>query len=147
MQELVSNMYFPTQRTGKLGKKPFQAGIVVSIKSTIALYEELKSEGVPWFMTSRINQDGLENLFSTLRFMGGNDFHPSARDFANRIRTLCLTRNIDLVIQNPSVEIVNDGDEYISSQIFDTASIHPSTSDQLEGVINYFLYFFNSYNL
>ena len=89
MQDLLSQMYFKTSK-GNLGKKQFQAGIAVSIKSTIDLYNELKSQGVKYLLTTRINQDCLENLFSTVRFMGGNDCHPSAKDFATRMRNICL---------------------------------------------------------
>ena len=91
MQDLVSKMYFKTSK-GNLGKKQFQSGISVSIKATLDLFYELKAEGIQYLLTSRINQDGLENLFSTIRLMGGNDSHPSARDFANRMRNLCLTK-------------------------------------------------------
>ena len=41
--ELVSRMYFVNKK-GKNVKMPFQAGILVSIKSVIELYNELKSE-------------------------------------------------------------------------------------------------------
>lgn len=120
MQDLVSRMYFKTSK-GNLGKKQFQSGIAVSIKATLDLFYELKGQGIPWFLTSRINQDGLENLFSTLRLMGGNDSHPSAKDFATRMRNLCLTKNINLVVNNPSVEL-SDKDEFISSALLDSAT-------------------------
>ena len=53
MHDLLRKMYFKTSK-GNLGKKQFQAGIAVSIKSMIDLYNELKSQ------VSRINQDCLE---------------------------------------------------------------------------------------
>ena len=124
MQDLVSKMYFKTSK-GNLGKKQFQSGISVSIKATLDLFYELKAEGIQYLLTSRINQDGLENLFSTIRLMGGNDSHPSARDFANRMRNLCLTKNISLVVNNPSVEL-SDTDEFISSVLFDSATDNTS---------------------
>ena len=120
MQDLVSKMHFRTSK-GNLGKKQFQSGIIVSIKATIDLFYELKNEDILWFMTSRINQDGLENIFSTLRLMGGNDSHPSAKDFATRVRNICLTRNVNLVVNKPSVEL-SDTDEFVSSVLFDSAT-------------------------
>ena len=119
MQDLLSRMHFKTSK-GNLGKKQFQAGIAVAIRSTIDLYNELKSQGVQYLLTTRVNQDCLENLFSTVRFVGGNDCHPSAKDFATRIRNICLTKNIDLVINKTPVEM-SDQDEFISSSLIDCA--------------------------
>ena len=61
MSDLVSRMYFVNKK-GKNVKMPFQAGILVSIKSVIELYNELKSEGATYFLTSRPNQDILDTL-------------------------------------------------------------------------------------
>ena len=58
MSHLVENMYFPSS-SGKLVKKPFQSGIMTSIKATIELFNEMKSEGVKYILTSKLNQDGL----------------------------------------------------------------------------------------
>ena len=51
-------------------KKPFQKGILVNIKSTLALYQEMKEEGYSYLLTSRLNQDALESTFSRLRGIG-----------------------------------------------------------------------------
>ena len=119
MQDLNSKMHFKTTK-GNLGKKQFQSGIAVSITATIELFNELKDQGICWLLTSRINQDGLENLFSTLRLMGGNYSHPSAKDFATRMRNICLSKNINMVVNKPSVEM-SDTDEFISSGLFGSA--------------------------
>ena len=86
------------------------------------LYNELKSQGVKYLLITRINQDCSENLFSTVRFMGGNDCHPSAKDFATRMRNICLSKNIDLVINKNLVEFY-DKDEFISSSLIDVAGV------------------------
>ena len=64
MENIVRNMFFLT-KTGKLGQKQFQSGIIVTIKSVRQLYRDLKSEGKHFLLTSRVNQDCLENTFST----------------------------------------------------------------------------------
>ena len=51
--------------------------------------------------------------------MGGANSHPSPVELINRIRKLCLTRNITTVVTNPSVEISNDGDDFVSALLFD----------------------------
>ena len=56
--------------------------------------------------------------------MGGNNSHPSSVEFINRIRKLSLTKNISIVVTNPSVEISEDGDDFVSALLFDDLSDH-----------------------
>ena len=76
MNDLVSNMYFLNEK-GKLTRKPFQSGIIVSIRSTVAIYKILEEGNVQYVLTTRLNQDCLENVFSLLRFLGGHGTHPT----------------------------------------------------------------------
>ena len=69
MQELVSYMYFRGGKNGGLCRKPFQSGILTSIKSIIGLYYELKNEEVNYIMTTRVNQDVL-NFFLLVSWEG-----------------------------------------------------------------------------
>ena len=69
MSDLNKKMYF-NSNNGKLDKKPFQSRIEVSINATIDLYKELKSEGIIFLLTSRINQDALENVFFNFAING-----------------------------------------------------------------------------
>ena len=103
MKELVTHMYFPL-KSGKLVRKPFQGGIIVSIRSTLALFEELKRENMEFFLTTRVNQDCIENLFSCVRSMGGNGTHPTPIQTMNRIRKLCLTKSVNFILDNANVE-------------------------------------------
>ena len=84
-----------------MSKKPFQTGILVTIESIIALHRELKSEGFPYLMTARANQDALESTFSSLRYMGGNCSHPTAANCCDRICLLCLSKSEKFVVENP----------------------------------------------
>ena len=127
MADLVDNMYFPS-RTGKLVKKPFQIGISVSIYSTVDLFKELKSEGLSFLLTTRINQDSLENVFSTLRLMGGSNSHPSAIEVCNRIRKICVTKNLKTVLNNPSFEM-SDTDQFVSADILDNIDVDLENND------------------
>ena len=120
MSDLVNNMYFKNSR-GKLVKKPFQTGILVSIKSTIDLYYELKSEGTSYLLTSRINQDALENTFSQIRAIGNNS-HPSTVETINRIRKLSLTRNVKNIVTNASRES-NDEDNFLTAELVNDLNI------------------------
>ena len=62
MFKLVSNMFFENKK-GRLCRKPFQAGILVGIKSVKSLFLELKEEGLDYFLTTRVNQDCIEIYF------------------------------------------------------------------------------------
>ena len=68
-------------------------------------------------MTSRVNQDALENVFSQLRHIGGSNTHPTAVECTNRIRKLCLLKHLNLVILNPNVEM-EEQDGFVSAELF-----------------------------
>ena len=56
--------------TGKVRelKLPWEHGLICSIKSTKAIYEDLVVNGpFEFLLTARLNQDCLENLFSRIR--------------------------------------------------------------------------------
>ena len=97
MMKLVSNMFFVNKK-GNLFRKPFQSGIIVSIKLIKALFNELKEEGIEYFLTTRANQDCIENFFSCVRAMGGNNSHPSPVETVSRIRKACVSKNVNFVI-------------------------------------------------
>ena len=101
----MKRMRFRSKRDkDKVVKVKFQAGILVNIKSTRDLFLEVKAEGLKYFLTSKANQDALENTFGQLRFMGGAHSHPSAVQIINRIRKLCLVKNIELIVKDSNVE-------------------------------------------
>ena len=112
------NWYQKVTQTGRLGQKQFQSGIIVTIKSIKQLYNDLKKEGIHYLLTSRTNQDCLENSFSTLRFMGGSNAHPTANEFCERLRMLCVSKSVNYVIMTPSVEY-HDSSQFISAEILD----------------------------
>ncbi len=88
---------------------PFQKGIIVSSKSLLSLFNELKEKrGVEFLLTSHLNQDCLENFFSRVRAMGGTYSHPTTVECINRIRNLIIGRSSDLVVQTASVEMEQD---------------------------------------
>ena len=107
MEKLVYKMEFCNSgkysRRGKLSI-PFQKGILVSIKSTRALYQELKSSGSKYFLTCKVNSDHLENFFSRLRALGGHNHHPGPAEAVQRIRILLFGKSPQFVVSKPAVE-------------------------------------------
>ena len=94
-------------KNGRLCRKPFQAGIIVGIKSVKALYLELKEEGLDYFLSTRVNQDCIENLFSCMRAMGGSNSHPSPVETVSRIRKACVCKNVDFVVDTSNTHQID----------------------------------------
>ena len=82
---------------------PFQRGIIISCKSLLNLFEELREKrGVKFLLTSHLNQDCLENFFSCVRGTGGTYTHPTTSECINRIRSLIVGRAPDIVLDTTS---------------------------------------------
>jgi hypothetical protein len=78
---------------GKKGKikcvQPFQKALVFSIKATKMLFDEMKNKfGINFIMTAKLNNDGLENLFSQIKTKGVLNDCPSPADFLNRLKLI-----------------------------------------------------------
>ena len=109
MEVLVKKMKFQSEKSiGKLLRMNFQSGIIVSIKSTRDLYMEMKSVGLQYLLTAKTNQDALKNVFFQLRYMGGTNSHTTPIQCLNRIRKLCLIKNIDIVVDDANVDYVDE---------------------------------------
>ena len=69
MEDFLNNFdVFNEDGSLKEGKQPWQYGIACSIKATRKLHKELVINGnFSFLLTSRLNQDCLENFFSRLR--------------------------------------------------------------------------------
>jgi hypothetical protein len=117
----------------KLGTAPFERGILISNNSLLSLFEQLKERrGVQFILTSHLNQDCLENLFSRIRSMGGSYTHPTTFEFIHRIRNLIIGRATDLAIKTESVEMEDDSSTvsapvgYISSELISSVDANDS---------------------
>ena len=102
----------------KVAWQPWQHGMMCSIKSTRDLYKELVTDGpFEFLLTAKLNQDCLENLFSRLRALGGDNTHPSPLEIMNRMRLLLLMKKPDLLIVNkPAVEMEDDNGDPVSQE-------------------------------
>ena len=104
-----------------VGKKcllPYQKGIVICIKSLLDLFPYLQNKyGISYLLTSRLNQDIVENCFSKIRAMGGSNTSPGALEFQNRLRLLILGGCSDYSIQTGSVEPTKDDETVLSQEV------------------------------
>ena len=60
MVSLIQRMQFGTRNQAL---KPFQKSMIISSKSILSLFYELRAEGWRSLPTARLNQDPIENLF------------------------------------------------------------------------------------
>lgn len=70
-QLLIDSSKWRTITNKGLKVPPCFEGLQISVKSILQLWDNLKYEGVKFFMTSRVNQDPLENLFSMILLRPG----------------------------------------------------------------------------
>ena len=62
-------------------------------------------------LTSKLNQDILENFFSLIRGVGGYNTHPGPVEAINRIRIILLGKDPEHIVSNPAVEVVVEVEE------------------------------------
>lgn len=85
--EMTSGMQFSQSSTWK----PVQTGMKLSTTSVLDLHKTLVvTGGLKFLLTSRLNQDALENVFSQVR--GKGDTHPSVVSFRYNLRAICLSQ-------------------------------------------------------
>jgi len=93
---------------GKIGLLIFQKVILMHINGTKALLKVLQQNGLKYLLTSKINKDALENLFSQLRSRGGLNDHPSPLNALFRIRLIILGKNSGIVSYQSNTADKND---------------------------------------
>lgn len=96
-QELLNKVSEITS-TMRIGKHeqliPFQKGILLTNRSLAEMFDYLREKySVEYILTSRLNQDVLENFFAYIRGMGGANDHPSPLDFRYRMRWFILGKH------------------------------------------------------
>ena len=96
----------PKQKSVKPKAIPlFIQGIITSSKSLISLFDELKERyEMSFILTSRLNQDLVENFFSRIRALGGTHTQPNALEFMQRFRLLVISNSAEFAVPNASVK-------------------------------------------
>ena len=112
------------------GLLPWQKGILIGINSLMPLFESLKQEfDITYLLTSRINQDALEQLFSILRAMCGRYTEFSALSFLRRLRDYILGAGKDLSIEAANViqSELDDKEFCITNHITEDLGMKPTS--------------------
>ena len=89
----------------------FIRGWQLAISCVSQLWEHIKeSSDISFLMTSRINQDIVENLFSTIRRKGGFRDNPSAKEFRCALRMVMVA---ELIKPSVNANCSPDSDKFI----------------------------------
>ena len=89
---------------------PCLIGWEISIKSLLALWENLQRTGFKYFLTNRLNQDCVENLFSIIRGSGGHRDNPNCEQFWASFQHIIVDK---LFVHSPSANCVFDPDKIL----------------------------------
>lgn len=93
------------------------------INSIIQLWDYLQKEGLSFLLTNRINQDCLENAFSSIRRAGGFRDNPDCKEFESAIRSV-MSHN--LLKSSKLTNCEEDDDDILTSVFYDSEKItHP----------------------
>ena len=127
MEKLIATM----KVNGKMAMMQWQKGILISIQSTRALYNDLVRNGpLDFILTSRLNQDCLENFFSRLRGIGGDNHHPTPVECLRRIRTMMVGKHPEFLAKNPAVQMEDRDSSFLSSEV--SGSIKDKSHEALD---------------
>lgn len=120
---------------------PFQKGILICNSSLRNLYYDLKKKfnsEMSYVITSRLNQDVVENLFSYIRSMGATNDRPTALDIRYRLRWYILGKHSTDFFTQGSNTIAHDSsmdETCLTSGIDFDSNVMSPTDDDVEGNI------------
>jgi Transposase protein len=109
---------------------PFQKGFIVYIESLLGLYGDMIEDPInaTFIMTAHLNQDFLENTFSSIRGQSGFKLNPTAIEIKNRIKKVLFSRSF-YKCQNSSVSIDDEQNSQMSSSWTMTRMLNVLTKD------------------
>ena len=91
---------------------PCLIGWDMAIRSVLALWEELSTQGIKYLLTSRVNQDCVENLFSIIRGKGRNMDNPNPTQFRQFMRQVMVDQFLQ---KSNNSNCLDDGDQFLLS--------------------------------
>lgn len=75
---------------------PFKTGWITTIEATMGLFNECRKLGFRFLRTRSLNQDCLENYFSTIRSYNASNTNPNPYQFINTFKTTVLNNFVDV---------------------------------------------------
>ena len=118
---------------GARSQLPCVYGLQVTISALLQLWDCLRTEcSFQFLLTSRLNQDCLENLFSIVRQAGGCRDSPNAEQFGQSLRQCAIK---SLLLAPKSANCVLDSDVILAS-LSDFASRHVRETEDVPVATN-----------
>lgn len=102
---------------GKFALQIFQKAILMQINGTKILLKILKENGLKYLLSSKINQDALENLFSQIRSRGGLDDHPTPLNAIYRLRMMILGKSPSYISKQTNTADLNNEEFMVSTAL------------------------------
>jgi len=87
------NTFLFMRCNGKYSLQIFQKAVLMHINGLKLLLKIVRNHGLKYILSSKLNQDALENLYSQLRTRGGLNDHPSPLNALYRLRMIILGKN------------------------------------------------------
>jgi hypothetical protein len=140
----------------KTNRKTGFLGIIINLRNTFTLFEDLNKKGLEFLLTYKLCQDFLETFFGAIRSRGGFNNNPNCLQFKTAYRQLLLRHEIkELDNGNCSfdgVQILHTSSKSVdnSSEVNTDVEINPEEIDEdiilstfyelthyVEGVVDY----------
>ena len=119
---------------------PCLLGWEMAIKSLLNLWEELRTHyGVDNLLTSRLNQDSVENLFSIIRSKGGHMDNPNPTQFRQLLRKCMIVQIMNKPLNSNCIQdddTLLDLNTHESSRIYLDSQENRTTTNETSVVDN-----------
>ncbi|XP_071525284.1 transposable element P transposase [Panulirus ornatus] len=144
MMEVIESMNV----CGHQEKFRFQKGLLVSSQSLLKLFEMLRDKyGISSLMTCRLNQDGLEQFFGSIRKMGGLRDHPDPVSLQHRLRAHLLGAENSIIRDNSKSEEACCGNSLPQASFTDKEANAMTDEGKLEEELNVSAMLFSSLSI
>lgn len=100
---------------GKQSLQLFQKALLMNINGTKLVLQIFMEYNLKYLLTSKVNQDALENIFSQLRSGGGLNDHTSSVNALHRLRTIILGKNSGIVSRSSNTADQNQEDFLVAA--------------------------------
>lgn len=112
---------------------PCFTGMLQSINAILMLHADYKTKELPYILTGRLNQDPLENLFSTFRQRGGYNRNPTCRTFSGLFKSHIVS-NLMKPPENTNCEPDEDWDIFNKDPVPYTSQEDKRDSDDSQSL-------------
>ncbi|KAL0849398.1 hypothetical protein ABMA28_013697 [Loxostege sticticalis] len=113
----LRNIYFVEPNTGQRKNVPSIQNWLITLKSFISIWSELKLMGVGLFYTRNLNQDPLENFFGLIRALNHRNNSPTPYMFQCTFKSLLISNLLGPQSRNTNCES-DMGESLLKSGLF-----------------------------